>query len=54
MKVQIVVPPLDRLRLLGCGEGGAGEVDVAALLHEDVAIPVYLGLADNCEVTMSL
>ena len=54
MEVEVVVSPLDELRLLGAGEGGAGEVDVAALLHEDVAIPVYLGLADNCEVTMSL
>ena len=54
MEVEVVVSPLDGLRLLGAGEGGAGEVDVAALLDEDVPVPVYLGLAQNCEVALSL
>ena len=44
MEVEVVVSPGDPLRLLGGGERGAGQVDVAALLHEDVPVPVYLGL----------
>ena len=44
MEVQVVVAPLDRLGLLGGGEGGAGEVDVAPLLHEHVPVSVDLGL----------
>ena len=44
VEVQVVVAPLDRLGLLGGGEGGAGEVDVAPLLHEHVPVSVDLGL----------
>ena len=36
--------PCDPLRLLGGGQRGAGQVDVAALLHEHVPVPVDLGL----------
>ena len=44
MQVQVVVPPLDGLRLLRGGESGAGQVDVASLLHEHVPVAVDLGL----------
>ena len=36
--------PGDPLRLLGGGQRGAGQVDVAPLLHEHVPVPVDLGL----------
>ena len=38
------MPPDDPLRLLRGGERRAGQVDVAALLHEHVPVPVDLGL----------
>ena len=36
--------PGDPLRLLRGGQRGAGQVDVAPLLHEHVTVPVDLGL----------
>ena len=36
--------PGDPLRLLRGGQRGAGQVDVAPLLHEHVPVPVDLGL----------
>ena len=53
VEVQVVVAPLDRLGLLGGGEGGAGEVDVAPLLHEHVPVSVDLGLQHSF-ITLAL
>ena len=44
VEVQVVVSPGDPLRLLGCGQGGAGQVDVTPLLNKNISVAMYFCL----------